>query len=192
MTEVIHYGGFVPDPTAPKDPRTALDAWLLTEIVTRLRRVLRSSIRSDYPWETLPMAQVEILQRLRAEPGLRVNDLAVRHRLASNTISVLVQQMVLAELLTRTPDPTDRRAVRLNLTPDGVQILDDWQRAHETRFETSLGRLAAEDRSAVLAALPALSRLVDEIENADNEQGSSRDAGYAGGLNREGRAAQQI
>ena len=32
----------------------------------------------------LPVAQVESLQRLHHEPGLRVNDLAARHRLASN------------------------------------------------------------------------------------------------------------
>ena len=52
----------------------------------------------------LPMAQVESLQRLHHEPGLRVNDLAARHRLASNTGSVLVEQMVLADQVTRTPD----------------------------------------------------------------------------------------
>lgn len=177
MAELIRYGGYVFSSTTPAGKGAArgaaVDAWQLTQIVTRLRRVLRSSIRSDYPWETLPMAQVEILQRLRAEPGLRVNDLAIRHRLASNTVSVLVQQMVLAELLSRTPDPADRRAVRLNLTPGGLQMVTDWQQAHESRFEAALDRLAADDRSAVLAALPALSRLVDELENADSEQAAT-------------------
>src|SRR5664279_6566276 len=28
---------------------------VLTEVVTRLRRTLRTSIRADYPWETLPI-----------------------------------------------------------------------------------------------------------------------------------------
>jgi DNA-binding MarR family transcriptional regulator len=140
---------------------------MLTDVVTRLRRVLRASIRSDYPWEALPMAQVEILQRLRDEPGLRVNDLAVRHRLADNTVSVLVQQMVRAELITRVTDPSDRRAVRLDLTPAGRRMLTEWQRAHERRLESALDRLDIADRSAVLAALPALSRLVDELEDAD-------------------------
>ncbi len=160
------YRGRVPR-TSRARRRTAVDAWLLTDVVTRLRRVLRASIRSDYPWEALPMAQVEILQRLRDEPGLRVNDLAARHRLANNTVSVLVQQMVVADLITRTPDPADRRAVRLNLTPAGLQMLGDWQRAHERRLESALDRLDTSDRSAVLAALPALSRLVDELETAD-------------------------
>jgi DNA-binding MarR family transcriptional regulator len=145
----------------------ALDAWLLTDIVTRLRRVLRASIRSDYPWESLPMAQVEILQRLREEPGLRINDLAVRHRLANNTVSTLIQQMVVAGLVLRTEDPADRRAVRLRLSSAGGRILTAWQQAHEERLEKAMSHLAATDRAVVLAALPTLSRLVDQLEADD-------------------------
>jgi len=96
--------------------RIAIDAWVLTDIVTRLRRVLRASIRSDYPWEKLPMAQIEILQRLHAEPGLRVNDLAERHRLANNTVSVLVQQLVVAGLVN--PRARSRRPSRGTTRPD--------------------------------------------------------------------------
>jgi DNA-binding MarR family transcriptional regulator len=153
--------------------RVTIDAWVLTDVVTRLRRVLRASIRSDYPWERLPMAQIEILQRLHVEPGLRVNDLAERHRLANNTVSVLVQQLVLGGLVTRTPDPADRRAVRLHLTDEGRHMLTEWRRAHERRFDTALDRLAAADRTALVAALPALSRLVDELESADSRSGAA-------------------
>jgi DNA-binding MarR family transcriptional regulator len=147
--------------------QVAIDAWVLTDVVTRLRRVLRASIRSDYPWEKLPMAQIEILQRLHAEPGLRVNDLAERHRLANNTVSVLVQQLVVAELVTRATDPADRRAVRLDLTDQGRRMLAEWRQAHERRFDAALDRLATADRTALVAALPALSRLVDELESAE-------------------------
>lgn len=147
--------------------RTAIDAWVLTDVITRLRRVLRASIRSDYPWEKLPMAQVEILQRLHAEPGLRVNDLADRHRLANNTVSVLVQQLVVAGLVARATDPADRRAVRLELTDSGRGMLTDWQQAHERRIDAALGRLSVADRTALVAALPALSRLVDELESVE-------------------------
>lgn len=156
---------------APDKPsagaRAGVDAWMLTDIVTRLRRVLRASIRSDYPWESLPMAQVEGLQRLRAEPGLRINDLAARHRLASNTVSLLVRQMVVAELLTRTTDPDDRRAVRLNLTATGLQVRANWRQAHERRVDAAMNRLDADDRGLLVAALPALSRLVDQLETED-------------------------
>jgi DNA-binding MarR family transcriptional regulator len=146
-------------------PKQTVDAWLLTELVTRLRRVLRASIRTEYPWESLPMAQVELLQRLRAEPGLRLNDLASRHRLANNTVSMLVRQLVAAGLVTRTTDPDDRRAVLLELTDDGRRVLADWQTAHERRLARALSRLPAADQRTISAALPALSRLVDVLED---------------------------
>jgi len=148
-------------------PTTGVDAWQLTELVTRLRRVLRASIRSEYPWEALPMAQVELLQRLREEPGLRLNDLAARHRLANNTVSVLVQQLVTAGLVARGPHPDDRRAVQLTLTDDGARMLADWQAAHERRLAAALGRLVSADRQAIQAAMPALGRLVDALEGEE-------------------------
>lgn len=146
----------------------------LTEVVNRIRRALRASIRSEFPWETLPMAQVEILQRLAEEPGLRVSDLARRHRLAANTVSNLVQQLVTSGLLERATDPADRRAVTVRLTDAGSERLQAWQRAHEHRIDTALTGLSPTDRTAIAAALPALSRLATELEAADAGQRMNR------------------
>ena len=54
----------------PAGPFRVSDARQLTDVVTRLRRALRKSIRTDYPWESLPMAQVELLMSL-ADNGIR-------------------------------------------------------------------------------------------------------------------------
>lgn len=141
-----------------------VDAWLLTDLVTRLRRVLRASIRSDFPWETLPMAQVELLQRLAEEPGLRVSELARRHRLATNTVSNLVQQMVVSGLVVRDTDEGDRRAVTVALTDLGANAISAWRSAHEQRLDAALSALTTRERTAIAAALPALTRLVGELE----------------------------
>lgn len=142
---------------------TAPEARLLTDVITRLRRTLRASIRSDYPFESLPMAQVELLQCLQERDGARVGELATALRLAPNTVSTLVQQLVDAGAVRRRPDPGDRRAARVSLTGHGRRQVRGWQDAHERRLGAALGRLPPEDRSAVLAALPALGRLVDEL-----------------------------
>lgn len=144
-----------------------VDAWAFTTMITRLRRVLRAAIRSEFPWETLPMAQVELLQRLAEEPSLRVRDLAERHRLAPNTISNLIQQMVTAGLVSRRRDAADRRAVAVALTRKGRDNLDAWLAAHERRFQAALDSLSAADRRAIAAAQDPLSRLVSELERAD-------------------------
>lgn len=143
----------------------------LTEIVNRIRRALRASIRSEYPWESLPMAQVEILQRLAEQPGLGVSDLARRHRLATNTVSNLIQQMVTSGLVERTTNPADRRAVTLRLTAAGSERLHGWQLAHEHRIETALAALSPADRKVIARALPALTRLAAELEPATEVSG---------------------
>jgi DNA-binding MarR family transcriptional regulator len=149
------------DPSAAptsEDPLAIERAQRLTDVVTRLRRALRSSIRTEYPWESLPMAQVELLQTLAAAP-LRVGELAARQRLAPNTVSGLVGKLLDAGFVDRQADPGDRRTARIGLTEAGQQQLTDWREAHERRIAGALDTLSAEDQAAVMAALPALDRL---------------------------------
>lgn len=147
--------------------REPVDAWEFTTVITRLRRVLRAAIRSDIPWEALPMAQVEILQRLADQPGLRLRELAELHRLAPNTISNLIQQMVTDGLVARSADAEDRRAVTVALTPAGERRLGDWLAGHERRFDAALQALPARDQRAIAAALGPLTRLVGELERRE-------------------------
>jgi DNA-binding MarR family transcriptional regulator len=141
----------------------ASDARRLTEAVTRLRRALRASIRTDYPWETLPMAQVELLQVLAERSPARVSELATRQRLANSTVSGLIGQMITSGLVTRDVDPGERRAAAVSLTDLGREQLAAWTRAHERRLDAALAALDDTDRAAVRAALPALFHLVDHL-----------------------------
>ncbi|RNI24821.1 MarR family winged helix-turn-helix transcriptional regulator [Flexivirga caeni] len=181
--------GRSPDQEAP-GPRRALPAqdvvgrdvsvWAFTEVVTRLRRVLRTSIRRDIPWETLPMAQVELLQGLAERPGQRLREVAERHRLANNTVSTLVEQMVSAGLIERHPDPHDRRAVTVMVTDHGKRALAQWMDGHERRFQSALDGLSAADRRRIIAAVPALARLVHQLELAEPSDPAAEPAGAAG------------
>jgi DNA-binding MarR family transcriptional regulator len=148
---------------ASPDRTSATDAGVLTEVVTRLRRVLRTSIRGEYPWESLPMAQVELLLALREREPARIGELATRLKLAPNTISGLVQLLVVARLVGRGPDPADRRVAAVTLTPAGLAKLDEWELAHQRRLGAALAELGAADQAAVRSALPALARLVERL-----------------------------
>jgi DNA-binding MarR family transcriptional regulator len=139
------------------------DAQQLTDVVTRLRRALRTSIRTDYPWESLPMAQVELLLALRERQPARIGELATRLKLAPNTVSGLVQQLVEAGLVGRGPAPADRRVAAVTLTPAGLAKLDEWELAHHRRLSAALADLGTADQAAVRAALPALARLVERL-----------------------------
>lgn len=161
------------------DRSTPVEVWALADVVNRLRRILRSSIRSEFPWERLPMAQVEILQRLAEEPGLRVTELAARQRLAINTVSNVIQQMVLAGLVDRRVDQDDRRAVTVHLTDTGQLQLQDWLKANGSRLDAAFSGLTQKDRTAILATLPPLRRLVERLERLegldDGDQSSKAD-----------------
>ncbi|MFJ6214072.1 MarR family winged helix-turn-helix transcriptional regulator [Streptomyces sp. NPDC092296] len=140
----------------------------VADVVTRLRRALRSSIRTDYPWESLPMAQVELLHTLSAAP-LRVGELAARQRLAPNTVSGLVGKLLDAGFVDRQPDPGDRRTARIALTEAGHRQLADWQHAHERRMAAALASLSPADHDAVMRALPGLDRLAEALAGPTEE-----------------------
>jgi DNA-binding MarR family transcriptional regulator len=148
-----------PAPPPPADSA----AYQLTDVVTRLRRALRTSIRTEYPWESLPMAQVELMQSLNDSSPARVGDLATRLRLSASTVSGLISQMMTAGLVDRGTHPEDRRVAVVGLTEAGHAQLADWQAAHQRRIGSALGQLSDEDRDAVTAALPALAKLVEHL-----------------------------
>ena len=141
----------------------ATGGYVLTDVVARLRRVLRTSIRADYPWESLPMAQVELLQSLAESSPARVGDLATRLRLAPSTVSGLISQMMGAGLVVRGTDQADRRVAVVELSENGRRQLAGWHAAHRERITSALGALEQDDRTAIEAALPALGRLVDRL-----------------------------
>jgi DNA-binding MarR family transcriptional regulator len=148
---------------APAAPAATSDAQHLTDVVTRLRRALRTSIRTDYPWESLPMAQVELLMSLADNAPARIGQLATLLRLAPNTVSGIVQQLLEAGLAIRETDPTDRRVAKVTLTDAGRAQLTDWQQAHELRIERALDQLHPDDRQAIFNALPGLNDLVHHL-----------------------------
>jgi DNA-binding MarR family transcriptional regulator len=147
----------------PRATSTNPEARELTEAVARLRRVLRAGIRSDISWETLPMAQVEILQSLAENSPARVNDMAERLHLAQSTVSGLVGQMMASGLVSRAVDATDRRAAVVTVTAAGEKQLHEWESAHAQWIARALARLSSADRSAISSAVPALRHLTDSL-----------------------------
>lgn len=105
------------------------------------------------------MAQVELLASLADHSPMRVGALAEQLRLAPNSASELVQQLVDAGLARREASSSDRRVSMITLTDEGLRELHDWQRAHQRRIGAALDNLATADRVAVVAALPGLDQL---------------------------------
>jgi DNA-binding MarR family transcriptional regulator len=139
-----------------------LDA--LADVVTRLRRALRRVVRSDLPFETLPMAQIEVMQLLAERPGLRAGEVGEALLLAPTTVSTLVGALLTQDLIDRRADPADRRAWQLHLTREGVQRLSDWQQSNRRVLREAAAHLESADLRALRDAVPALARLVGQLD----------------------------
>jgi DNA-binding MarR family transcriptional regulator len=139
----------------------------MTELAERLlgtvqgiRRVVRRRVRADVPGFPPPGAQVEVLRVVADHPGVGVAAAARELHLATNSVSTLVNQLVEAGLLHREPDPLDRRATRLELTPAAADRMAAWRRARTGLVADALTGLSEEDKAVIEQALPALEKLM--------------------------------
>lgn len=128
-----------------------------------IQRLIRRRLRQELTGPRLRGAQVELLRTVRAHPGIGVAAAAKELRLAGNSVSTLVNQLVAAGLLEREADPVDRRAVRLTLTGSAAERLAGWDRRRTDLVNRQVAALPADDRQALAAALPALRGLARSL-----------------------------
>jgi DNA-binding MarR family transcriptional regulator len=136
----------------------------LMPAVVALRRAVRRRTRERMGVPALPAAQVELLRAVQDEPGIGVAGAARRLHLAENSVSTLVRTAVADGHLRRTPDPADRRAARLELTDAAHERLTRWRGMRAEVVDAALARLDPADHEALAAAVPALTRLLDAVE----------------------------
>ena len=139
-------------------------------LLGRLHRTLRRAARSDLPDEPLPAAQMEVLRVVRQRPGIGVKAVALALGTAPNTVSTLVGDLTNAALLERSPDPANRRAVRLSLTPAAATLVDGYTDHRRLIAAAATGQLDPDDLEALAAALPALQRLLALLGGEDPPQ----------------------
>ncbi|MCC2274348.1 MarR family winged helix-turn-helix transcriptional regulator [Streptomyces sp. ET3-23] len=112
-----------------------------------------------------------MLRTVLDEPGIGVGVLARRLGLHASNVSTTVRGLVGRGLLVREPDPADRRAVRLMPTAtaraDLSRVEENWART----FAATLTALPAEQRAALMAALPALEALGAALQRSPQSSG---------------------
>ncbi|MEU6135774.1 MarR family transcriptional regulator [Nocardioides sp. NPDC047086] len=93
----------------------------------------------------------------------RVTDLARIAGVSQPAMTQLVNRLTQQELLARVADDADRRAVLVEITDAGREVLETRRGQRAGVLDAALARVSAEDRAAIAAALPALDRLVDAV-----------------------------
>lgn len=82
-----------------------------------------------------------------AVPGVRLKDLAERLRIAPRSATEVVDQLQDKGLLTRTPDPSDRRATLLLLTAAGAKLRDKVLADRRREADEYFSGLSPQDRT---------------------------------------------
>jgi DNA-binding MarR family transcriptional regulator len=119
----------------------------------------------------LTFAQARALFMLAARKELTVSQLARLLDVGKPTASLLVQQLVERELVTRTEDTTDRRNTIIRLSPKGEEIGAGRRKEREQQWHRWLTHLSADELSALAHGLSAIVAVVkkeleDEMQNS--------------------------
>ncbi len=104
----------------------------------------------------LSRTSASVLKYLFENGPQRVTALATREQVAQPTMSVIAKRLVARGLVERRPDPEDRRATLVAITPLGAQTLRERARLRTGWFAGRLAGLDEAERGALTEAVAKL------------------------------------
>lgn len=130
--------------------KLALESW--ETLLAAHRDLFRTFAGEDGLWEAVSMKEYDVLYTLsKAEGPLRLRDLSEGVLLSQPALSRMVDRLIGQELIQRSSDPLDRRAIRLSLTEQGVQLQREigWSHGRSIYRELS-SRISTKDQQELL------------------------------------------
>ncbi|MFE2595514.1 MarR family winged helix-turn-helix transcriptional regulator [Streptomyces sp. NPDC057617] len=156
-----------PPAAAPVSPDTAGIERALTRIAYLTGRVRQHDRLMAMAGVPLDRAAVALLRQIAESDPLRPGELAARLGVEASHITRQVQHLEKAGYVIRVPDPDDRRAQRIQLTPSGRATVDRIREASCRAMQVALAAWSPEELRQ-LATL--FNRMVDDfITHADEE-----------------------
>lgn len=118
----------------------------LDELVFHLARRLRHGMLAALePWQVAP-GQLRALRVVERHGPLRLSDLATHLAITPRSTTEVVDALEQRGLVSRTPDPDDRRAVLVEVTPTGVEAGAAVQQARRAEAQVLFGTLGETDK----------------------------------------------
>jgi len=128
----------------------------LRELVRLLERKMGLLNEGEMRCCHISLAQCHTLVEIGRAGALSLNALAALLDLDNSTMSRTVQNLVVSGLARREPDPADRRAVRIALTPQGEALFSQIEDGMARQYRAVLERIPPERRDQVLESLSLL------------------------------------
>lgn len=149
------------DAPIKKPPQDSL-GFLLSDVARLIRRNFNRQVQSL----GLTQAQWQVLVHLARNQGVRQIDLAETLDMQPISVARLIDRMQAAGWVERRPDPADRRAFNLYLTPRANPILEQmWEQGALTRAQ-ALTNISAADQEQLLRTLVRMRENLTQDSNA--------------------------
>jgi DNA-binding MarR family transcriptional regulator len=143
----------------------------VTELAGELQRVLSKVFsvlrRGDTNRGTsgeLTLAQLSILLTLLDRGPIRMTELAALERVRTPTTTVAIRRLEKLGLVKRSRDPSDLRAVLVDITPRGLAQHRESLTARRTHLAALLGKLSQDELETLTKALGPLERIASQAE----------------------------
>ena len=147
------------------EPQAAELAGELQRVLSKLFSVLRrGDTRGDGNTGAgdLTLAQLSILLTLLESGPIRMTELAAHERVRTPTTTVAIRRLEKLGLVKRSRDPSDLRAVLVEVTPRGLVQHREALDARRAFLASMLANLSSEDRATLNAAIGSLERLGEQ------------------------------
>ena len=109
--------------------------------------------------------QWRALRRLDSNPGISQAGLADMLDMQPISLARILDRMVLAQLVERRPDPNDRRAVKLYLTPEAAPILKILHDISEELRAVASRGISPEEQAKIIASLRQMRANFEDIDD---------------------------
>lgn len=113
----------------------------------------------------LSFSQINILMRLVHGGSAQVSEIGEKMGVTNAAASQSIDKLVQMGFIERTEDPTDRRAKRLELAPEGRALIEKGIEARTKWVECITDTLLPEQQDSIISALTLLTEAARKMED---------------------------
>lgn len=135
----------------------------LNTVLTTAQLLMNDSDERFFEQFQLGTTRYYTLLHLEGSPGLTLSELSQRLLCSKGNMTRILKSMEAEGLLERRADPQDARAIRLRLTPGGLDRLQAARSAYRDYLEERYSGLALYEIESLMRVLTRLNRHIENL-----------------------------
>jgi MarR family transcriptional regulator, 2-MHQ and catechol-resistance regulon repressor len=142
-----------------QETASALKLWV---ILNRAHRAISERARRSVERNQLSLSEFGVLEVLYSKGPLLVGDLGAKILLTSGSTTYVVDKLEERKLVARRPCPSDRRALYVDLTDQGRELIGQIFPEHAEALRHAMEGLTSEEKQIAGTMLKRLGRYAEE------------------------------